>query len=54
VQPVVGFHSLTEGESGHSALGALGVNRVNAIGKQLARAASTLPSFLERECVRWA
>src|SRR6516165_2569117 len=46
--------SLSEGQGGHSALGALSVNRVNAIGKQLARAAGTLSRLFEREVAQRA
>src|SRR5215831_13522303 len=49
MQVVVGLYRLGEGQSGHRALGALGLNRVNAIGKQLARAAGTFSCLLERE-----
>src|SRR5262245_66242930 len=49
MQGVVSFDSLTEGQSGHSALGALGINWVNAIGKQLASASGTLSRLFERE-----
>ena len=41
--------SLSEGQGGHSALGTLGINWINPIGKQLARAAGTLSRLLERE-----
>src|SRR5262245_22939916 len=54
MQGVVGFDSLTEGQSGHNALGALGINRVSAIGKQLAGAAGTLTRLLEREVAQRA